>query len=155
LNIFILDNDIQKCAEYHVDKHVVKMPLEALQLLCDAYYHTGQDHISPYKKTHYNHPCAKWVRQSLSNWLWLYEYGQVLFSEYTYRYNKIHACESKLRGLIKPDLMDIGLTMFAEAMPNIYKNNDPVIAYRKYYNGEKRHLFSWKNRNVPEWIEEN
>lgn len=31
MNIFILDNDIQKCVEYHCDKHVVKMILEYCQ----------------------------------------------------------------------------------------------------------------------------
>ena len=36
MNLFFLDNDLDKCAEYHVDKHIVKMPLEAAQLLCTA-----------------------------------------------------------------------------------------------------------------------
>lgn len=33
MNIFVLDLDITKCAEYHCDKHVVKMILETTQLL--------------------------------------------------------------------------------------------------------------------------
>ena len=36
MNLFYLDEDFDKCAEYHVDKHIVKMPLEAAQLLCTA-----------------------------------------------------------------------------------------------------------------------
>ena len=36
MNLFYLDNDLDKCAEYHVDKHVNKMILEAAQLLCTA-----------------------------------------------------------------------------------------------------------------------
>lgn len=28
MNIFVLDNNPKKCAEYHVDKHCVKMILE-------------------------------------------------------------------------------------------------------------------------------
>ena len=36
MNLFYLDEDLDKCAEYHVDKHIVKMPLEAAQLLCTA-----------------------------------------------------------------------------------------------------------------------
>ena len=32
MNIFILDNDIQKCVEYHCDKHV-----EILKQIDDAY----------------------------------------------------------------------------------------------------------------------
>jgi len=36
MNLFYLDKDLDKCAEYHVDKHVNKMILEAAQLLCTA-----------------------------------------------------------------------------------------------------------------------
>ena len=34
MNLFYLDEDLDKCAEYHVDNHVNKMILEAAQLLC-------------------------------------------------------------------------------------------------------------------------
>ena len=36
MNIFVLDNDIEKCAQYHCDKHVVKMILESAQMLSAA-----------------------------------------------------------------------------------------------------------------------
>ena len=38
MNIFYLDHDVQKCAEMHCDKHVVKMILEYAQLLCTAHH---------------------------------------------------------------------------------------------------------------------
>ena len=38
MNIFFLDTDVKKCAEYHVDKHVVKMILETCQLLYTAHW---------------------------------------------------------------------------------------------------------------------
>lgn len=31
MNIFILDWDVKKCAQYHNDKHVVKMILETFE----------------------------------------------------------------------------------------------------------------------------
>lgn len=34
MNIFVLDNDPRKCAEYHNDKHVVKMILETFTKFC-------------------------------------------------------------------------------------------------------------------------
>ena len=40
MNIFILDENIDKCAEAHVDKHIVKMPLEAAQMLCTNHWIT-------------------------------------------------------------------------------------------------------------------
>jgi hypothetical protein len=33
MNLFYLDEDLDKCAEFHVDKHVNKMILEAAQLI--------------------------------------------------------------------------------------------------------------------------
>ena len=34
MNLFYLDKNLDKCAEAHVDKHIVKMPLEVAQILC-------------------------------------------------------------------------------------------------------------------------
>lgn len=36
MNLFYLDDDLDLCAEYHIDKHVGKMQLEATQLLSTA-----------------------------------------------------------------------------------------------------------------------
>ena len=36
MNLFYLDDDLDRCAEAHIDKHVGKMQLEAAQLLCTA-----------------------------------------------------------------------------------------------------------------------
>lgn len=38
MNIFVLDKDPKKAAQYHVDKHVIKMILESSQMLATAYY---------------------------------------------------------------------------------------------------------------------
>ena len=37
MNIFFLDYDAQRCAEYHCDKHVVKMIIEYAQLMSTAH----------------------------------------------------------------------------------------------------------------------
>lgn len=152
MNIFVLDYDLKKCAKYHTDKHVSKMILESVQVLCTAYYSTGRDELAPYKKTHYNHPVAVWSRQSLNNWLWLRDYALELYDEFDYRYNNTHKSGELLFDLELPDLPVRGLTKLPQCMPDEYKCDDVVEAYRKYYNGDKRHLFNWKNREVPEWI---
>ncbi len=98
MNIFFLDWDVKKSAEYHCDKHVVKMILETAQLLCGAHHVTDQVPTKyppstlqvPYKLSHKNHPCAIWTRESLSNYLYLCELGLELCKEYTYRYGKRH-----------------------------------------------------------------
>lgn len=88
MNIFLLDYDVKKCAQSHVDKHVVKMILETAQLLCGAHHVIGTTDNIPYKLSHKNHPCSIWVRESLTNYLYLCELGLELCYEYTYRYGK-------------------------------------------------------------------
>jgi uncharacterized heparinase superfamily protein len=151
MNIFILDTDIRKCAEQHVDKHVIKMILESAQMLCSAVNLSGGD--SPYKTTHKNHPCTVWVRESLSNWCWLRDLTLALNEEYCYRYDKTidHKSAAIVKKIKEPNINDIGLTEFAQAMPEQYKNEDVVKAYRNYYIGEKSNIAKWKKRERPEW----
>jgi len=150
------------CAQMHVNKHVVKMILESVQLLCSA-HHVCPDgeYTPPYKLTHQNHPCAKWVRESVQNYLWLVDLTEELCGEYTHRYStdkieKVHLCEregyvSDLRQNI-PDIPDIGFTPPAQAMPDEYKDSNPVVAYRNYYIGDKQRMFDWKKRARPLWV---
>lgn len=153
MNIFVLDEDVKKCAQAHCDKHVVKMLVEYAQLLCSAYYFTGEDHLAPYKLTHKNHPCAIWTRGSLSNWRWLRDLGIELHREYTHRYGKTHASGVVIEGLKEPSLEDCGLTPFAQAMPVEFYELDAVAAYRRYYNIDKKKLLAYSKREVPSWIE--
>lgn len=86
MNIFILDNDVSKCAMYHCDKHVVKMILESAQMLSTVIRESGID--CGYKITHLNHPCTIWTRESLSNWKWLRNLVEALNQEYKFRFEK-------------------------------------------------------------------
>ena len=153
MNIFVLDKNIKSAAEYHADKHVVKMILETAQIMSAVVRISGID--EGYRLTHKNHPCTKWARESLSNYLWLYDLGFWLNIEYRYRFNHNinHKSFDVIDNLPEPNIKDIGLTPFAQAMPDQYKNVDPVVAYRAYYNGEKKHLHKWTKRNIPFWIE--
>ena len=156
MNIFILDNNIEKCVQYYVDKHVVKMPLEYAQILCTVHHIYVSEFLLnvPYKPTHINHKCVKWVKSSLQNYIWLCQLGLALCKEYTYRYGRIHKCEEVIRWCLnyQPNIPEIGLTTFVQAMPDEFKDKDPIIGYRNYYNGAKTKLFNWKNRSVPPWI---
>ena len=49
MNIFLLDLDAIKCAQAHGDKHVVKMLLEACQLLYTAHWVVEYPHILEYR----------------------------------------------------------------------------------------------------------
>ena len=156
MNIFYLDKDPVKCAEYHTDKHVVKMAVESAQILCSAYYFTNETELSPYRLTHPYHPCCVWARESLANWMWLRSLGLSLCREYTWRYGKKHACEAIISSLAAPSLPDIGLTPIKYAFDGRYIiSTDPVANYRNYYRLAKSHLFSWRKRDIPYWLFEN
>lgn len=154
MNIFILDENQKLCAQHHVDKHIIKMPLETAQLLCTAHHLSNTTFEVPYRVTHQNHPCSKWTRASQSNYLWLCNLGLELCYEYSHRYGKVHKCQSVIFWCFKniPDIPNFGLTSFAQALPEDLKDPDPVKAYRQYYIRDKKHLFSWKDREVPSWI---
>jgi hypothetical protein len=155
MNIFFLDNDVKKCAEYHCDKHVVKMILETAQLLCGAHWATDSPYLVPYKMSHKNHPCSIWTRESLSNYHLLCELGLELCKEYTHRYEKRHKSQEVIEWCMfnKPNISDIGLTEPAKAMPDEYKTNSVVESYRNYYVGAKLDFATWKKREKPFWFE--
>ena len=120
MNIFILDTNIELCAQYHCDKHVVKMITEHAQMLSTACRAFGLN--VGYNSTHVNHPCSKWVRESIDNYLWLIDMTHYLHEEWRYRYghssNKYHKAYEIIETLPFPEFLpDIGLTPFAQAMP--------------------------------------
>lgn len=150
---------------FHADKHIVKMPTETAQMLSFAYHHNDlwsselPDYIMSFSKTHDLHPCSKWMRESLDNWLYTAEFGMALYDEYQFRFNKPDK-HQRAYNIFKfalenpPNLPNIGLTPFAEAMDDshrIYSN--PIQNYRNYYLMAKAHLFKWTNRNIPYWIQ--
>lgn len=179
MNIFYLSNKPKLCAKYHVDKHCVKMILEYAQLLSTAHrVLDGTQTIEVvnnrkrkrwtldnplldsvlYKATHVNHPSAVWVRQSSENYMWLAQLLWDLSDEYTYRYGKVHKCMNSglIQYLFDSIPKNIPRKQFTEptpAMPDEYKvAGDSIRSYHNYYNGAKTHMFKWKLREQPEWI---
>lgn len=153
MNIFVLDKNVEKCAEYHCDKHVIKMILESAQMMSAVVRLSGYD--IGYKLTHKNHPCTIWARKSLSNYKWLFKLADGLNAEYRYRYNKEvnHKSYDLIKTLPMPEIPDIGLTPFAQAMPEQYRNKNAVKAYRDYYINEKSDFLKWTKRKTPKWID--
>ena len=117
-----------------------------------------------YSATHINHPSAIWCRQSAMNYHWLYTLLVECCKEYTYRYGKVHKCESS--GLVNrlqttPTNIN-GTKDFTEptpAMPDECKvAGDSLTSYRRYYVMNKEHLWSWSgkinSRERPQWLSE-
>ena len=181
MNIFYLDENPQIAAQYHLDKHAVKMILESAQLLCTAHrlldgIETKQSKITSsgkmrdvkryvlanplnnelmYSATHNNHPCSIWCRDNINNYMWLYKLFVALCDEYTFRYGKKHKTDLMLRDILKLPPISISNSSFtppAQAMPDQYKHTDPVIAYRQYYMGPKAVFAKWTKRPTPPWF---
>lgn len=156
MNIFFLHWDPKISATMYVDKHVLKIVIEIVQMLSSAHHVTKSKYIPPYKLTHKNHPCSIWVRESQSNYKYLVKLGKALCKEYTYRYGKIHKCQAYIKELDKniPPIPDTCFTPPTQAMPNMYKGSDAVESYRAYYFFDKIRMHSWKKRDIPDWITE-
>jgi hypothetical protein len=185
MNLFILFDDPTLAAQAHCDKHVIKMILEACQMLYTAHWTTAYPQLlikskkgldlppalemapkqkdsekRAYTYTHINHPCTKWIRASLENYIFACDLGIALAEEYRYRWHsggRHHACEEHVRWLKEnpPDLPAIGLTPFAVAMDDQYKtSSDPIECYRNYYCTAKkeRGLLVYTRRPKPEFI---
>lgn len=155
MNIFVLDRNIERCARYHCDKHVSKMILESVQILCTALIQHGFQ--TPYKPTHARHPCVLWAAQSDDNLRWLARLARALNREYRYRYrrDRDHASIAVLDALEGMRIESRGLSEFAQAMPDQYKIPwDAVTAYRAYYLGEKSGVANWTRRRKPFWWQE-
>ena len=154
MNIFFLSFNPRIAAEHHCDKHVVKMILETAQLL-----YTAHEVLPPggYKKTHLNHPCAIWTRESQDNYIWLCQLGIELCREYTFRYGKIHKTQAHIQWLTTnvPPLPKVGITEIRQAMPIEYKRPNPVEAYQAYYRENKlklRGIVRYSKRSPPSFL---
>jgi hypothetical protein len=157
MNIFFLDNDPKKCAEYHNNKHVVKMILETAQLLCGVHHIVDSQLEIPYKLSHKNHSCSIWARECVENYVWLCDLGIELCKEYTHRYGKKHKSQQIIEWCMIniPNIQSNGnITNPALAMPDerkIKSRNSAVDSYREYYIKDKSHIAAWSKRSKPFW----
>ena len=166
MQLFILSLNHKECAEFMIDKHVSKIIIEAVQMLSSAKRiidpndpNTSYDEL--YKITHVNHPVTIWIRQSLDNYQWTLDMIEAMHNEWKFRYDhpleKIHASYkiAQKLSLWRPradQFPVVGLTPFAQAIPDIYKSDNPVNSYRKYYQSEeKQKIATWKKRSKPKW----
>lgn len=178
MNVFYLDSNVTTCAQYHCDKHVVKMIIEYAQLMSTAHrVLDGEEYVGKskmgrrvkrwklsdptmeqivYKACHVNHPSGVWTRASKNNYIWLYDMWYELCHEYTYRYGRTHATYEKLVDFLKTppkNIPNIPMTVVPQAMPDSCKMPLPIDGYRKYYSTEKKSFAKWTKREIPEWFD--
>jgi len=183
MNIFILSKDPVEAAQLQCDKHVVKMIVESAQMLSTAHrmldgyqekrpsksgkrminywvYPEPELEAYLYSAVHHGHPCTVWTMQTNANYEWHYKHFIALCDEYTYRYGKVHATDTKLRNILRKPPSGIKwsnlYTDFPLAMqhePQCMHEGDPVRSYQEYYQTKQaRFNMIWTKRDVPEWF---
>lgn len=160
MNLFVLDADPAVAAQMQCDKHVVKMILETAQMLSTAHYACDaltDDLQDPdiYKPTHVHHPCTRWVSATSANYRWAYEHFAALAAEYEHRYYLQHKSWWKIGKALKKlprNIIGARMTPFAQAMPDQYKDNCAVNAYRNFYANDKANFLKYTKRPMPDWL---
>ena len=163
MNIFFLDRNPKIAAQMHCDKHVVKMVLEYAQILSTAHRVVDGDEAADreglYKIAHKNHPSTAWARAGRGNYNWLSDLWGYLGNEYTHRYGKVHKAATKEWLFYAPEYIPYKRFMAIhtpppQCMPDEYKTDDTILAYRNYYINEKARFARYTNGTAPEWLEE-
>jgi len=171
MNIFVLDNDPEIAAEMHCDKHIPKMVLELAQMLTTAHHVcNSKPWEGMYIQAHLNHPCTKWVRNNYLNYRWAYAHFKELSRQYHIRFGRMHKSFKEHYEYLQVAPADIpnkttsnflnwrnkNPEPFAQAMPDEYKNEDAVTAYRTYYINDKQRFAKWERGvDAPDWWVQN
>ncbi len=184
MNIFTTNDCPVISAQEMCDKHVVKMIVEYAQLMSTAHrvldgkQYEGRTKANRrirrwlhpdknmeevlYKASHINHPSSLWCRTTTANYEWLYKHFLASCKEYTLRYGKVHATETKLAEVFKtpPKNLPKGKqTEFAVAiaanqtcrkLPGFNKLS-VVDKYKQYIRCDKP-FAKWTKRDKPSWI---
>lgn len=168
MNLFMLHENSLIAGRMNCDKHVVKMPVECVQMLVSSLLRHGADpNEAPmtqrgtrHKGGYHNHPMTRWVGDSICNFVWCYSHAQSLCVEYEKRYGKQHFAKKQLDEISAwvswaDYLPHDELTQPPQCMPDEYKvEGDFVEAYRRYYLYEKGRFARWnKGTKAPSWWE--
>ena len=128
-----------------------------------------------YKSTHVNHPSAVWVRQSRHHYLYLVRMYDALCLEYKNRYDKDHQTKERFESpfeihrkwaYFSNSIWNVGppppihhysghKSKFEEppqCMPDEYKHDDTVTAYRNFYKYDKSKFARYRRAPRPIWL---
>ena len=128
-----------------------------------------------YKSTHVDHPSAVWVRQSRYHYQYLVRLYDALCLEYRNRYDKVHETEGRFDspfdvefkwGYFSNSIWNVSPPppihrysghkgKFEEppqCMPDEYKHEDTVTAYRNFYKYDKSKFARYRRSIRPTWL---
>ena len=174
MNIFYLDENPNSAAQYHGDKHVVRMVLETAQILSTAHHVLdGNDNRSSqqaldrglYRPSHFNHPTVQWVRELSDHYTWTWKFFVSLCDEFEFRTEgqaaqiipTNRATEATTKQILqRPTILKQNLSVPPLVMPEEFHRDDAVESYRDYY------FYKWQKgivsyewgRRMPDWLKE-
>jgi hypothetical protein len=167
MNIFVLDEDPAQAARYLDDVRLPKMCVESAQMMAASLRRHGATDEQmpltkagkPYKGGYKHHPCTVWAGDSRANFVWLALHAIEQCKEYTRRFDKEHACYGPINHMARmwktAKFEEDYMTPFAQAMPDEYKDDDVVKAYRSYYKSKEHSKggVRYIRADVPTWWE--
>lgn len=172
MNIFATDDCPTASAINLCDAHLRKMLIETGQIMRAVLDRHGVDkELVPltskgtrWRVTHKNHPSTIWAGDDYQNYGWVATHALAMIAEYKRRFGKVHACSQALFDMAQPsvwmrllpnDPSRRGLDNLPMAMPDEYKTDDPVEAYRTYYISKQYTMgvaMKWTNCDPPVWF---
>ena len=163
MNIFVLDEDPVKSAQAMDCVRVPKMVTESAQMMASALRRWGATDEqmpltksgSPYKGGYHHHPCTIFAGDTRANFKWLAHHAEALLDEYYHRFGKVHACHNPIYQMSSMSKMipEGDLMPFAQAMPDEFKHEDAVQAYRAYYHSKIHSAggVHYRHTSPPDW----
>lgn len=185
MNLFYLDRNIEKCAQFHIDKHVGKMQCEIAQMMTTNVWIdrligefiprkvTSEENkiITDFKKTqpkdidkrtftryfpcHINHPTTVWMRSNKLHFDYAKNLVNELNKECVRRGYKSHSSCVVANQLDVENIPILDWEDPALAMPPELQSNDHVSSYRLFYMLDKGPIAKWRNSKVPYWWDTN
>lgn len=168
MNIFWLYKRPAKCAEAYCDQHVIKIALEAAQMLVTALCTLHPDGSwrsvveTTYKPTHAKHPLVAWIAASREHFVRVADVGVCLCKEYSFRWpGKTLRVEPLLK-----DMQHKGAVLVPWTEPTkpprcfgtVFRatSRSLRVAYREYYQFKveafKRPM-RYTRRAPPKWLQ--
>ena len=158
MNIFVSSISPVTSARNLDDKRVIKLALEAAQLLAAVAEAQGIE--TPYKRTKQGRVFQEWMLERRAHYEWVRQHFAALCGEYTYRTGRVHKCEIDILPILPayPRSFRVPKTWVnyaAKESIGVCFHHLPVpLAYREYLNarwpGDKR-TPKWTRRKPPTW----
>ena len=164
VNIYALDQDPRRAAQYHNDRHVGKQILSTVQILTATHiledtWPTASARVPSaativLPSSIVQHPCVRWCRAGSDNYRWLWYLLNDLIEEFGMRFKKTHPYAYFKSELFKRplNLRVRPLSPWPQYLPPQFVRADPIEAYRLFYVHKKRHLAQWSRPSMmPMW----